>query len=91
MPSCQWFCYFVLSLAQHGLALDNVKGYLSAISACLQLLDQSSLFKSSVVMLFLKKLHYLFPPSPFYMPQWDLNLVLTFLMFSSLEPMHSCS
>lgn len=31
----------------------------------------------------------MFPPTPFLMPQWDLNLVLTFLMGSPFEPLHS--
>ncbi|KAJ1179246.1 hypothetical protein NDU88_004481, partial [Pleurodeles waltl] len=31
-----------------------------------------------------------YPPKPFVMPQWDLSLVLTFLMGSPFEPMHSC-
>ena len=81
---------FVLSVAQQDLALGAVKGYLSAISPFLRLLDQPSLFKSPVVMRFLKGLQHLFPPSPFIMPQWDLNLVLTFLMCSPFEPKHSC-
>ena len=32
----------------------------------------------------------MFPPVPFIMPQWGLNLVLTLLMTSPFEPLHSC-
>ena len=28
----------------------------------------------------------MFPPKPFVMPQWDLNLVLNFLMYTPFEP-----
>ena len=47
---------FVLSLAQQGFAMATVKGYLSALSAFLSLLDKQSLFKSPFVMRFLKGL-----------------------------------
>ena len=61
VPPCNYNLYkfrylvvFELSLAQQGLAVATVKGYLSAISAFLQLPDQ--LFKLSVMMRFLKGL-----------------------------------
>ncbi|KAJ1208809.1 hypothetical protein NDU88_004192 [Pleurodeles waltl] len=81
---------FVLSLAQQGSSLGTLKGYLSAISAFLRLPDQPSLFKSPLVSMFLKGLTHLFPPTPFIMPQWDLNLVLTYLLCTPFEPMHNC-
>ena len=82
---------FALSLACQGLSLGTVKVYLSTLLAFLRLPDQPSLFKSLVVTHFRKGLQYTFPPAPFVMPQWDLNLVLTFLMRSPFEPMHRCS
>ncbi|KAJ1101564.1 hypothetical protein NDU88_006631 [Pleurodeles waltl] len=81
---------FILSLAQQGSALGTLKGYLSAMSAFLRLSDQPSLFKSPIVSRFLKGLTHLFPPTPFIMPQWDLKLVLTYLMCTPFEPMHNC-
>ena len=70
---------FALSLAQQGLSLGTVKGYLSFPLAFLRLPDQCSLYKSPVVTRFLKCLQHMFPSAPFGMPQWDRNLVLTSL------------
>lgn len=81
---------FILALAQHGSALGTLKGYLSALSVFLRLPDQPSLFKSPIINRFLKGLVHMSPPLPFIMPQWDLNLVLTFLMCTPLEPLHKC-
>ena len=78
---------FILSLARHGLALGTVKGYLSAISAFLQLPDQHS----PVVTRFLKGLQHMFPPDPFVVPQWGINYVLTMLRGSPCKHMHSCT
>ena len=77
---------FTLSLAQQGSSVSTVKGYLAALSAFVCLPDQPSLFKSPIVMRFLKGLNNRFPPTPFDMPHWDLNLVLTFLMGVPSEP-----
>lgn len=79
-----------LSLAQQGCAVATVNGFLSALSTFLCSPDHPSLFKSPIVMRFVKGLTNRFPPTPFIMPQWDLNLVLAFLMGLPCEPLHSC-
>ena len=58
-PNCRICCY--LFLAQQGFAVGIVKGYLSALSAFLRLPDQLALFKSPVVMCFLKSLVHVSP------------------------------
>lgn len=85
----QIFAY-LLSLAEAGLSHSSIRVHLSAVSAYLDRIDGFFVFSHPGSKWCLKGLCYLFPPTKFPVPLWDLPLLLHSLMGWPFKPLAMC-